>query len=236
MLLTFLYLGRLPERCSNTSLRRGLKEAADVDERALPPSKERRKFLPPSKEGTSWHGRRIRAGSPWGFLLVLGIGAFGSPGSGCSFLGTGAFPKRDGKLSVTGLVGYHYYGQASQVALGSGQESTCQCGKSRRRRFDPWVWKIPWRRKWQCAPVFLPGESHGQRSLAGYSPWSGKEPDTTEHLSTISVVRISMSSTTHYPKIQGEETPTFELNGFQCFEQKMYEQRCNRSKAYHSYS
>ena len=37
--------------------------------------------------------------------------------------------------------------------------------------FDPWVGKIPWRRKWQVNPVFLPGKSHGQRSLAGYSPW-----------------------------------------------------------------
>ena len=38
--------------------------------------------------------------------------------------------------------------------------------------FDSWVGKIPWRRPWQPTPVFLPGESHGQRSLAGYSPWS----------------------------------------------------------------
>ena len=37
--------------------------------------------------------------------------------------------------------------------------------------FDPWVEKIPWRRKWQLTPVFLPGKSHGQKSLAGYSPW-----------------------------------------------------------------
>ena len=43
-----------------------------------------------------------------------------------------------------------------------------------------WVRKIPWRRKWQPAPVFLPGESHGQRSQAGYSPWCLKELDTTE--------------------------------------------------------
>ena len=35
----------------------------------------------------------------------------------------------------------------------------------------PWVWKIPWSRKWQPTPAFLPGESHGQKSLAGYSPW-----------------------------------------------------------------
>ena len=38
-------------------------------------------------------------------------------------------------------------------------------------RFDPWVGKIPWRRKWQPTPALLPGESHGQRNLAGYSPW-----------------------------------------------------------------
>ena len=46
--------------------------------------------------------------------------------------------------------------------------------------FNLWVGKIPWRRKWQPMPVFLPGESHGQRSLAGYSPWDGKELDTTK--------------------------------------------------------
>ena len=40
--------------------------------------------------------------------------------------------------------------------------------------FDPWVGKICWRRKWQPIPVFLPGELHGQRSLAGYSPWVAK--------------------------------------------------------------
>ena len=48
--------------------------------------------------------------------------------------------------------------------------------------FDPWVWKIPWRRKWQSTPVLLPGKSHGQRILIGYSPWGCKESDTTEWL------------------------------------------------------
>ena len=48
--------------------------------------------------------------------------------------------------------------------------------------FDPWVGKIPWRRAWQPTPVFLPGESHGQRNLAGYSPWGHKELDMTEQL------------------------------------------------------
>ena len=47
-------------------------------------------------------------------------------------------------------------------------------------RFDPWVGKIPWRKAWQPAPIFLPEESHGQRSLADSSPWGRKELDTTE--------------------------------------------------------
>ncbi|CAI9153447.1 unnamed protein product [Rangifer tarandus platyrhynchus] len=45
--------------------------------------------------------------------------------------------------------------------------------------FDPWVEKIPWKRKWQPTPVFLPGKFHGQRSLVGYSPGGHKESDTT---------------------------------------------------------
>ena len=44
--------------------------------------------------------------------------------------------------------------------------------------------KTPWRRQWQATPVFMPGESHGQRSLVGYSAWGGKESDTTEWVST----------------------------------------------------
>ena len=48
--------------------------------------------------------------------------------------------------------------------------------------FDPRLRKIPWRRKWQPTPVLLPGESHGWRSLVGYSPWGCKEWDTTEQL------------------------------------------------------
>ena len=51
-------------------------------------------------------------------------------------------------------------------------------GKESLRRFDPWVRKIPWRRKWQPTTVFWPGKSHGQRSLAGSSPWGCKELDT----------------------------------------------------------
>ena len=48
---------------------------------------------------------------------------------------------------------------------------------------DPWVGKIPWRRKWQPTPVLLPRKSHGLRSLVGYSPWGRKESDMTERIS-----------------------------------------------------
>ena len=52
----------------------------------------------------------------------------------------------------------------------SGKEPACQCRRDKRLRFDPRVGKIPWRMAWQPTPVFLPGESHGLRSMAGYSP------------------------------------------------------------------
>ena len=54
----------------------------------------------------------------------------------------------------------------------------------RRHRDDPWVGKISWSRKWQLTLVFLMGKFYGQRSLAGYSPWGGKESDMTEHAYT----------------------------------------------------
>ena len=53
----------------------------------------------------------------------------------------------------------------------SGKEHACRCRRYKRCGSNPWMGKIPWRRAWQPTPVFLPGESHGQRSLAGYSPW-----------------------------------------------------------------
>ena len=58
------------------------------------------------------------------------------------------------------------------------KKSACQC---RRCGFNPWVWKIPWRREWQPTLVFLPKKPNGQRSLVGYSPRGLKESDTTEH-------------------------------------------------------
>ena len=69
-----------------------------------------------------------------------------------------------------------------QIAL-SYIRSTCY---GRTHRFNPWFGKIPWRRKWQPTPVFLPGKSHGQRNLVIYSPWCLKEPDTTSTTTTAS--------------------------------------------------
>ena len=69
------------------------------------------------------------------------------------------------------------------------QESIClQFG---RPRFDPWVGKILWRRKWQPTSVLSSGESHGQRSLVGYSPWGHKESDMTELLHFLSFFFLS---------------------------------------------
>ena len=59
------------------------------------------------------------------------------------------------------------------------KEPACSAGDP---GFEPGVSKILWRRAWQPTQVFLPGESHGQRSLAGYSPWGHREPATTERL------------------------------------------------------
>ena len=65
-------------------------------------------------------------------------------------------------------IGFEY--RASQVALVVKKPPT-NAGDIKSHRFNPWVWKVPWRRTWQPMPVFLPGESHGQRNLVGYSPW-----------------------------------------------------------------
>ena len=75
----------------------------------------------------------------------------------------------------------------------SGQASACQRRRPESHGFDPWVGKIPRRRQWQSTPVFLPGKSHGWRSLAGCNPWGHKELDTTEQFSQFSRVGIHIS-------------------------------------------
>ena len=72
----------------------------------------------------------------------------------------------------------------------SSKESACQC---RRHGFDPWVRKIPWRRKWQLTPVFPPGKSHGQKSLVGCSPGTVGHDLATEHRHTYSVASSASS-------------------------------------------
>ena len=74
----------------------------------------------------------------------------------------------------------------------SSKESACQC---KGHGFDPWVEKIPWRRKWQPTPIFLPGKSLGQRGLV-YHPWGHKESDTTKQLNNKSNV-IMKQDTAH---------------------------------------
>ena len=64
--------------------------------------------------------------------------------------------------------GYGFWGGFPGGA--SGEDHTCQYRRCKRHWFDPWVGKFPWRRVWQPIPVFLPGESHGQRSLLGDHP------------------------------------------------------------------
>ena len=59
--------------------------------------------------------------------------------------------------------------------------------------FNLWIGTIPWRGKWQPTPAFLPGESHGQRRLEGYSPWGHTESDTTERLSTHNTAEVPES-------------------------------------------
>ena len=80
--------------------------------------------------------------------------------------------------------------QAEGFPGGTGdKEPACQRRRCKRRGFDPWVRKIPWRRKWQSTPVFLPGKFHEQRSLAGYSPCGRKELDMAKHTYLASYLR-----------------------------------------------
>ena len=68
--------------------------------------------------------------------------------------------------------------------MASDKDPTCRCRRHKKLGFDPWVGKILWGRAWQLTSVFLRGESHGQRSLAGYSPRGHKESTQLKQLST----------------------------------------------------
>ena len=96
----------------------------------------------------------------------------------------------------------------------SGKEPACQCQcrRCKRHRFHPWVGKIPWRRKWQHTPVFLPWKSHGQRNLAGYSPWDGKETQ----LKLLSTKPLPVESPSPQPIPPFKETTEHQL-GSLCY-------------------
>ena len=103
-------------------------------------------------------------------------------------------PRRAGSNSILTMALESQYCYAFLWGFSScsaGGESAGQCRKCKRCGFSSWVGKIPWERKWQATPIFLPGESCGQRSLAGYSPWGCKESETTE-LTCISMWRIRL--------------------------------------------
>ena len=79
------------------------------------------------------------------------------------------------------------------------KESACQC---RRCGFNSWVEKIPWKRKWQPTSVFLPGKSHGQRILAGYSPW-GHKSDGHDLMTAAASAKLLQSCPTLCDPIDG---------------------------------
>ena len=80
----------------------------------------------------------------------------------------------------------------------SGKEPVFQCRRYKGHGFDPWVRETPWRWKWQPIPVFLPGKSHGERSLVVCSPWSHKGSDMTEH-THMQYAAISNVQRTYHP-------------------------------------
>ena len=90
--------------------------------------------------------------------------------------------------------------------------------QEKRCGFDPWVGKIPWRKKWQPNPVFLLGKSHGQKSMASYSSWGLKESDTTEGLSTHTHTH-TQTHTTQFAQQYGplmQESDFLPLVGMEC--------------------
>ena len=113
----------------------------------------------------------------------------------------------------------------------SGKEPTCQCRRFNRPGFSPWVGKIPWKRSWQPSPIFLPGESHGQRSLVGYNPsghrvrydWGDLAPHTLLlHFCGLSYLErfhlvplISFNSLSHFMnKLCSHLSPSYSIHIF----------------------
>ena len=110
-------------------------------------------------------------------------------GLAVSGLGGGAASGTTSSLGLTFLCGekpvaQHHGWPGLLSDYENGKEPACECRRHKTRNFDPWVGKIPWRRTWLPTPLFLPGESHGQRSLTGYIRGVTKSQTRLKRLST----------------------------------------------------
>ena len=137
----------------------------------------------------------------WGILLIISCsGICWWSMSGSYFLLTWHLSLHRFQASVfcstESAVSFIFYWFKETMELSrwcSGKEFAWQCRRHRRCRFDPCTRKIPWRRKWQLTPVFLPGKLHGQRILVGYSLWGRKEWDVTWRVSMHAHTKKSIS-------------------------------------------
>ena len=102
------------------------------------------------------------------------------------------------------IFGCHGWGRGSFPGVSDSKGSAYNAGNL---GSIPGLGKFPWRRKWQPTPVFFPGESHGQRSLMGYSPWDHKESDTTEQLILhfTNICFLDAKEATKYSTMQNKE-------------------------------
>ena len=92
----------------------------------------------------------------------------------------GAFFLEPAKSIWCSTIGPNNNNMTNAFLITSGKEPACQCRRHKRHQFNPCVGKIPWSKKRQPTPVFLPGKLREQKSLQGYSPWGCKELDTIE--------------------------------------------------------
>ena len=136
----------------------------------------------PSSENTEELPMVKQEGESWA-CVVCRLPNLHTPPLCLCFLEPHSATEHEGLLSPELLfyqLGLTFLGGLSRWRCG--KESACQCQRCKRWGFDPWVRKMPWRRAWQPTPLFSPGESHGHRSLLGYSPWGHKESDLSERL------------------------------------------------------
>ena len=120
--------------------------------------------------------------------LKIGLGLFKSKNKG---LWKPALNPPDSSFSKYDIQVFSWWGFPGGTS-GKGPNA-CQCRRHKRYKFDSWMGKIPWRRKWQPSPVFLPGESYGYRSLAGCSPRIAKSWTWLSYLACTQLVDMAIS-------------------------------------------